>query len=702
MDNIGQYKKYEPFFGSWYFEENCREIGSGSFGSVFRVVRYDTHVRPSALKIIAIGNKEESRTLRFQGMSDADIWNYYEQMAEDIKQEYELMSELKGCDNIVSCEDFKAYRCKDRIGYDIMIRMELLMPLINYGEVTKREIGEKEIVRLGIDICKALEKCQVKNIIHRDIKPENIFISQYGNFKLGDFGIARTMERTDMLMSRKGTKIYMAPEVYNTQPYDKTADIYSLGVVLYQMLNDNYPPFLTKQTAKSGDARDRAFIRRINGEELPEPAHGSRRMVDIILKACCFQKEGRYQNPQDMRMDLEQLPIADINMDSIDIFELKESQLWDKSTSENRTVHFFSTSKEEETSLLNQKEKTSLLSGNDQTELLTDNRQKTGKKTNKRMLAIGGSVIALFLAAAGMAGSQMLKKEQPEPVTAQSVPKQQNKGSVGTDIRNDNMETSNVEDHNIATKQAISQEEQLLEKRKLVTELKGEDLKDFSELSDYENLEKLDLSQTDISDLSVVSKLKNLKELNICYTNIEDISPIKKCVNLESLNISYNNENMTNKKVITTLSSMTQLKELDLTGNLVTGTYEDELAELTKLQILYAGSTGISDGKFLKKLKNLKKLSLSSNLMFENLNNLAQLDKMEELDLSVTGVTKLKGIENMKNLKVLNISLTDIKDITILKFLKKLEHVTLSDEAKLKKQVKKLKKTLKNCQFEYI
>ena len=197
MEDIWRYKKYEPFFGSWYFEKDQREIGSGSFGSVFRIVRHDTNVRPSALKIITIPSKKaELETLRFQGMDEDDIWQYYRQMADDIKQEYELMSELKGCDNIVSCEDFKIFKRDDRLGFDIMIRMELLMPLINYRTETKRDIGEGETVKLGIDICQALEKCQVNNIIHRDIKPENIFISQYGNFKLGDFGIARTIEKT--------------------------------------------------------------------------------------------------------------------------------------------------------------------------------------------------------------------------------------------------------------------------------------------------------------------------------------------------------------------------------------------------------------------------------------------------------------------------------------------------------------------------
>lgn len=76
------------------------------------------------------------------------------------------------------------------------------------------------MIRLGIDICKALELCQKYNVIHRDIKPENIFVSGSGDFKLGDFGIARTIERASSGLSKKGTYNYMAPEVYRGKSMD--------------------------------------------------------------------------------------------------------------------------------------------------------------------------------------------------------------------------------------------------------------------------------------------------------------------------------------------------------------------------------------------------------------------------------------------------------------------------------------------------
>lgn len=90
----------------------------------------------------------------------------------------------------------------------------------------------------------ALEYCQCQNIIHRDIKPENIFVSRFGEFKLGDFGIARetgSALRADY--PKKGTFSYMAPEMYKGEEYDARVDIYSLGIVLYKLCNHNRLPF---------------------------------------------------------------------------------------------------------------------------------------------------------------------------------------------------------------------------------------------------------------------------------------------------------------------------------------------------------------------------------------------------------------------------------------------------------------------------
>lgn len=168
-----------------------KKIGVGSFSTVYEIEREDFGVYKSALKVISIPQTpEEMEDIRSSGMSDKSISNYYGSMVQEIVNEFSLMAKLKGTTNIVSYEDHKVIPHEDGIGYDVFIRMELLTPLDKY--VTDHPLDEAEVARLGISICRALERCQKLNIIHRDIKPGNIFLSDLGDYKLGDFGIART------------------------------------------------------------------------------------------------------------------------------------------------------------------------------------------------------------------------------------------------------------------------------------------------------------------------------------------------------------------------------------------------------------------------------------------------------------------------------------------------------------------------------
>ena len=155
--------------------------------------------------------------------------------------------------------------------------IELLTPLDSL--MSQRKLREDEVLRIGIDICSALELCEAKNILHRDIKPANIFYNDktpgYIFYKLGDFGIARSLQAMTHGLSTKGTPNYMAPEVFAGKPYDHRADLYSLGITLYRLLNENRHPFSSGQDF-SAAAREQALARRMTGEPLPLPTGGSR------------------------------------------------------------------------------------------------------------------------------------------------------------------------------------------------------------------------------------------------------------------------------------------------------------------------------------------------------------------------------------------------------------------------------------------
>lgn len=282
-----------------------RQLGQGSFGSVFEIRREEfgeTYV--AALKVISIP-QDESEVIanRANGMDDQSMTSYYDSVVQELTHEFAILSKLKGHTNIVGYEDHKVVPHANGIGCDIYIRMELLRSLTEIS--SSRTLNRQEVIKLGLDICQALCLCEKKAIIHRDIKPDNIFISENGDFELGDFGIARTASRTISNMSRKGTPNYMAPEVYKNQPYNSSVDIYSLGIVLYQLMNNKRLPFIpVKMLAED---RETALGRRMSGEPLPMPEQADPEFARTILKACAYNQSDRYFSAEEMMRDLNNL-----------------------------------------------------------------------------------------------------------------------------------------------------------------------------------------------------------------------------------------------------------------------------------------------------------------------------------------------------------------------------------------------------------
>ena len=292
-----------PKYGDW---KVVRELGRGSFGQVYEIQKEEFgQTYRGALKIISIPKSpDDVDAVRGAGMTDANITEYYHSIVEDSVKEIALMSELQGNSNIVNYQNHEVRKHLNDPGWDIYLQMELLLPLNKY--IQQNGITREEVIRLGIDVCNALEVCQSMDIIHRDIKPENIFLSKQGNFKLGDFGIARTEERTKSGMSRKGTYSYMAPEVYRGEAYNKSVDLYSLGMVLYRLLNENRAPFMPPypRTIRYED-QEQALMRRMSGETIPMPSREQGDLAEIVLKACSFYPEDRFASPAAMRQALE-------------------------------------------------------------------------------------------------------------------------------------------------------------------------------------------------------------------------------------------------------------------------------------------------------------------------------------------------------------------------------------------------------------
>lgn len=257
----------------------------------------------SAFKKISIPrSQDEADLLLAKSISEQSITAHYQKQMEKLVQEYVMMRQLDTCPNIVTCQDLSYV--PNGYGWDIYFRMELLHPL---KQVIQNSYAETDVIQLGIDICSALIACESVKIIHRDIKPDNIMVSSDGTFKLGDFGIAKTSEKTQT-GTMAGTYNYMAPEVANRKRYGLAADIYSLGMVLYWMMNNKTMPFLPlPPQIPSASQKQQALNRRFSGEQLPEPQNGSRELKEIVAKACAYAPEDRYHSALEMRNALEAL-----------------------------------------------------------------------------------------------------------------------------------------------------------------------------------------------------------------------------------------------------------------------------------------------------------------------------------------------------------------------------------------------------------
>ena len=252
-------------------------LGKGSYGCVYEAVRTEHNIESrAAIKIISLSKS-----------TGPD----YQLKANEFVSEIKLMESLKGTQNIVSVEDYKVVEDPSGAGCTIFIRMELLTPLSLYIE--KRPLNRRSVIKLGIDILKALELCKKRGIIHRDVKPGNIFVNDFGDFKLGDFGAAKNTHDISGNTVSKGTYNYMAPEVASGAYYDSSVDMYSLGIVIE-----------TDRGMTDPQERRRAVKRRLGGEPIPPPANASGGLAAIILRACDPDPQKRFTNPQEMRKAL--------------------------------------------------------------------------------------------------------------------------------------------------------------------------------------------------------------------------------------------------------------------------------------------------------------------------------------------------------------------------------------------------------------
>ena len=282
--------------------ESVSVIGEGSFGVVYRTKRtIGQHTEWAAVKHISVPrNQVELRMICSElGTRDERTVNeYLNNSLQDMLGEYFQMKALLGHPNIVACQDIQQIPKQDGPGYDVYIWMELLESLSN--RIIDGKMDRNETIRLGMDICNALSLLKANGIVHRDISPQNIFVNRRGDFKLGDFGSAREMEGTSDILTMKGKFSYTAPEVMKGEPASFNSDLYSLGLVMYRLMNRNRHPFIQEGKITSRRGLEDSNYRRLGGEILPMPVDVDEELGRIILKACAFEPRNRWQTPEEM------------------------------------------------------------------------------------------------------------------------------------------------------------------------------------------------------------------------------------------------------------------------------------------------------------------------------------------------------------------------------------------------------------------
>lgn len=307
-----------------------------------RIHQYDTVFRDWKVGTV-IGRKSDGSCVVFSlvrenyGFADScalKVMNLisrsgnYEQLTAEQRSEYEkereyrartgmlevrLMEKLRGNTHIVDYLDYSIenWREETSFGCDLLIRMELLHDL-RKELLQDHKYDNRQVIQIGRDICEALILCgnQEEPIVHRDIKPDNIFFNKNGDYKLGDFGISRILDVASGGLATTvgiGTKAYVPPEQFRlgSEGCDQRADIYSLGLTLYELCNDNKLPF-----AESKYIRDRDAQMRLLGNPLPPPQNAGPALASVLLKACAYEPEDRYQSVQQFLDALNQADTA--------------------------------------------------------------------------------------------------------------------------------------------------------------------------------------------------------------------------------------------------------------------------------------------------------------------------------------------------------------------------------------------------------
>ena len=255
------------------------EIGAGGMAHVYKAKDYKLR-RMVALKVLkheyyqdeAVLSKFKKEALAAGGLTHPNIVGVY-----DLGQEFNI-------DYIV---------------------MEYVDGLTLKEYIRRRDVmGSEEVLKISIKIAEALKAAHANGIVHRDIKPQNIMVTQQGDVKVTDFGIAKAATSSTITQQGEalGSVHYFSPEQARGSFVDARSDLYSLGITMYEMI--------TKQLPFAGDSPVAVAMKHLH-DPLPEPQKMAPQiwpgLRDIIVKLTQKRPELRYQNAEELILDMKRV-----------------------------------------------------------------------------------------------------------------------------------------------------------------------------------------------------------------------------------------------------------------------------------------------------------------------------------------------------------------------------------------------------------
>ena len=319
MENLNRrVLRMSPFFGKWRVSNPPLILGSGNSSTVYEV---ESDGMRAALKVIEIPRYQQLSAWKRMSTDPDFVRRMTDREMGYVRTEIEVMKSLKGISQIVCFENSAIYPRTDNIyGWYVAIRMEKLYTL----DAVLRDPGlcgadrfegpqdGRLLLKIWRDLLEGLDYCEMRHVVHLDIKPDNIFYAPPSQdcFRLGDFGVSvRTQNGKTAANMVVGTVSYMAPEIRAGRGGDVRSDIYSLGMVMYELFNGRRPPLVPTSRVVTQEDFDNANKQRFDGKKIPAIRGASSQVSRILLKCLEYEPENRYQSIYELRREVAEIKL---------------------------------------------------------------------------------------------------------------------------------------------------------------------------------------------------------------------------------------------------------------------------------------------------------------------------------------------------------------------------------------------------------